>query len=57
MFLIHCRQRIRELIPTDIVKIQSAAEWKRLIISSYNQDAGIILFFTLNIYDFMLLTG
>lgn len=34
-------QRIRELIPTDVVKVQSAADWKRAIISAYNQDAGM----------------
>lgn len=35
-----CRQMLRELIPADLVKVQSANEWKRSIIAAYNQDAG-----------------
>ncbi|XP_014247796.1 myosin-VIIa isoform X2 [Cimex lectularius] len=34
-------QRIRDLIPGDLIKLQSTADWKRLIIASYNQDAGM----------------
>lgn len=36
----NCRQMLRELIPGDLIKIQSANDWKRSIIASYNQDAG-----------------
>lgn len=32
---------LRELIPSDLIKMQSANEWKRSIVSSYNQDAGM----------------
>lgn len=31
---------LRELIPGDLIKIQSTNDWKRSIIASYNQDAG-----------------
>lgn len=31
---------LREFIPGDLIKIQSANDWKRSIIASYNQDAG-----------------
>lgn len=31
---------LRELIPGDLIKIQSANDWKRSIIAAYNQDAG-----------------
>lgn len=31
---------LRELVPGDLLKTQNAAEWKRAIIASYNQDAG-----------------
>lgn len=34
---------LRELIPGDLVKIQSANDWKRSIIAAYNQDAGKII--------------
>lgn len=34
------RQMLRELIPGDLQKVQSANEWKRSIIAAYNQDAG-----------------
>jgi hypothetical protein len=34
------RQMLRELIPGDLIKIQSANDWKRSIIAAYNQDAG-----------------
>lgn len=33
---------LRELIPGDLIKIQSANDWKRSIIAAYNQDAGKI---------------
>lgn len=32
---------LRELIPADLVKLQSANEWKRSIVAMYNQDAGM----------------
>lgn len=35
---------LRELIPGDLVKVQSANDWKRSIIAAYNQDAGEPLF-------------
>ncbi|KAH9370709.1 hypothetical protein HPB48_013984 [Haemaphysalis longicornis] len=31
---------LRELIPADTIKAQSANDWKRAIVTSYNQDAG-----------------
>lgn len=31
---------LRELIPGDLMKVQSSADWKRAIVASYNQDAG-----------------
>lgn len=34
-------QILRELIPADLVKIQSANDWKRSIVTTYNQDAGM----------------
>ncbi|CAH0405025.1 unnamed protein product [Chilo suppressalis] len=34
-------QMLRELIPADLVKLQSSADWKRAIVASYNQDAGM----------------
>ncbi|XP_044016052.1 myosin-VIIa isoform X1 [Aphidius gifuensis] len=34
-------QMLRELIPGDLVKIQSTNDWKRSIIAAYNQDAGM----------------
>lgn len=34
-------QMLRELIPADLVKLQSANEWKRSIVAMYNQDAGM----------------
>ncbi|KAK9510245.1 hypothetical protein O3M35_005070 [Rhynocoris fuscipes] len=34
-------QRIRELIPSDLIKLQSSADWKRQIVAAYNQDAGM----------------
>ncbi|XP_003699050.2 myosin-VIIa-like [Apis florea] len=35
-------QMLRELIPGDLVKVQSSNDWKRSIIAAYNQDAGEI---------------
>uniref|UniRef100_A0A0A9Z3B2 Myosin-VIIa n=2 Tax=Lygus hesperus TaxID=30085 RepID=A0A0A9Z3B2_LYGHE len=34
-------QKIRELVPQDLMKLQSAADWKRAIVAAYNQDAGM----------------
>ncbi|XP_063242244.1 myosin-VIIa [Bacillus rossius redtenbacheri] len=34
-------QMLRELIPSDLMKIQNANDWKRSIVASYNQDAGM----------------
>ncbi|XP_075211513.1 unconventional myosin-VIIa ck [Lycorma delicatula] len=34
-------QMLRELIPGDLLKIQSATDWKRAIVAAYNQDAGM----------------
>ncbi|XP_067621063.1 myosin-VIIa [Eurosta solidaginis] len=34
-------QMLRELIPSDIMKMQSTNEWKRAIVASYNQDGGM----------------
>uniref|UniRef100_T1GP66 Myosin-VIIa n=1 Tax=Megaselia scalaris TaxID=36166 RepID=T1GP66_MEGSC len=34
-------QILKELIPTDLMKMMSSSEWKRHIVASYNQDAGI----------------
>ncbi|XP_072937048.1 myosin-VIIa [Epargyreus clarus] len=34
-------QMLRELVPADLVKLQSAAEWKRGVVAAYNQDAGV----------------
>ncbi|XP_045766261.1 myosin-VIIa [Maniola jurtina] len=34
-------QMIRELVPADLIKLQSSADWKRAIVASYNQDAGM----------------
>lgn len=32
---------LRELIPSDLIKLQSANDWKRAIVSAYNQDGGM----------------
>lgn len=32
---------LRELVPTDLIKSSSAADWKREIVKSYNSDSGI----------------
>ncbi|XP_021186018.2 myosin-VIIa isoform X2 [Helicoverpa armigera] len=34
-------QMLRELIPADLIKLQSSADWKRAIVASYNTDAGM----------------
>ncbi|XP_075149189.1 unconventional myosin-VIIa ck [Haematobia irritans] len=34
-------QMLRELIPSDLMKMQSTSEWKRSIVASYNQDSGM----------------
>ncbi|XP_050670473.1 myosin-VIIa [Leptidea sinapis] len=34
-------QMIRELVPADLIKLQSSADWKRAIVAAYNQDAGM----------------
>ncbi|KMQ87708.1 myosin-viia-like isoform x3 protein [Lasius niger] len=34
-------QMLRELVPGDLIKIQSFNDWKRSIIAAYNQDAGM----------------
>lgn len=31
---------LRELVPADMIKAQSANDWKRAIVAAYNQDAG-----------------
>lgn len=35
------RQMLRELVPSDLIKIQSANDWKRIVVAAYNQDAGM----------------
>ena len=34
-------QMLRELVPTDLIKQLSTADWKREIIKCYNQDSGM----------------
>ncbi|KAK7792575.1 hypothetical protein R5R35_008669 [Gryllus longicercus] len=34
-------QMLRELVPADLLKTQNANDWKRAIVASYNQDAGM----------------
>ncbi|CAK1602792.1 unnamed protein product [Parnassius mnemosyne] len=34
-------QMLRELVPADLIKLQSSADWKRAIVASYNQDSGM----------------
>lgn len=45
MVYIYCfifyRQMIRELVPSDLHKIQGPNDWKRSIVAAYNQDAGM----------------
>lgn len=31
---------LRELIPGDLLKVQSSIDWKRTITAAYNQDTG-----------------
>lgn len=39
---VHCfSQMLRELIPSDLTKMQSTSDWKRSIVAAYNQDAGM----------------
>lgn len=35
------RQMIRELVPSDLHKMQGSSDWKRSIVAAYNQDAGM----------------
>jgi len=42
MYFFHS-QMLRELIPGDLFKVQNTAEWKRVIVASYNQDIGPII--------------
>lgn len=32
---------LRELVPSDLIKVQSSADWKRAIVAAYNQGAGM----------------
>lgn len=32
---------LRELVPSDLIKLQGSTEWKRAIVSAYNQDGGM----------------
>lgn len=32
---------LRELVPSDLNKVQSSADWKRAIVAAYNQGAGM----------------
>lgn len=32
---------LRELIPSDLSKMQNSNDWKRIIVAAYNQDAGM----------------
>jgi myosin-7 len=41
IFIYYFRQMLRELIPSDLIKLQSGSDWKRLIVAAYNQDAGM----------------
>jgi myosin-7 len=34
-------QMLRELVPSDLIKLQGSNEWKRAIVSAYNQDGGM----------------
>lgn len=35
------RQIMRELLPSDLIKLQSPNDWKRAIVTVYNHDAGM----------------
>lgn len=39
--ILYCRQLLRDLVPSDLVKIQGTSEWKRSITTLYTQDAGM----------------
>jgi len=48
---------LRELIPGDLFKVQNTAEWKRLIVATYNQDTGLtigLIYFPCNYLRFFL---
>lgn len=32
---------LRDLVPSDLVKIQNINDWKRQIVNCYNQDSGM----------------
>lgn len=32
---------LRELLPADLIKLQSTNDWKRSIVSAFNHDAGL----------------
>lgn len=32
---------LRELIPSDLIKLQGSNDWKRSIVTAYNQDGGM----------------
>ena len=32
---------LRELVPSDLIKMQGSNDWKRSIVSAYNQDGGM----------------
>lgn len=34
---------VRELVPADMIKMQSSSEWKRAIVAAYNSDAGMLI--------------
>lgn len=34
-------QMLRELIPSDLIKLQGSNDWKRSIVTAYNQDGGM----------------
>ncbi len=33
---------VRELVPADMIKMQSTSDWKRSIVAAYNNDAGMV---------------
>lgn len=35
------RQMLRDLIPSDLVKLQNANDWKRSVSTMYSQDNGM----------------
>lgn len=32
---------LRELVPSDLIKLQGSNDWKRSIVTAYNQDGGM----------------